>query len=94
MIIVSLVYYSTHQTIRYTPLQTMLSYGYVSKENLNNFLTARARCFSFFSQKEEKEIYNSYARELLVRCLHFSFLYLKKNWLEHFFITFFYFIWI
>ena len=34
---------------------------YVSQENSNNFWTARARIFFFFSLKEEKVIYNSYA---------------------------------
>ena len=47
--------YSTHQMIRYTfPLVNAFLQHYVSQENLNNFLTARARIFFFFFPKEEK----------------------------------------
>jgi hypothetical protein len=55
--------------IRYSPppLNNAFLWHYVSQENSNNFWTARARIFFFFSLKEEKVIYNSYAHKFFVR---------------------------
>ena len=86
--------YSIHQMIRFTfPLVNAFLQHYVSQENLNNFLTARARIFFFFfSQKKKKFFLRPSASQSVSSTLQHSYprqyawLYLGKRLLFRLFL--------